>query len=172
MAPTLDRTAELMTDEDIRTVDLKLDRILVPTDGSATAVEATNMAIGIAKCTGAELIALFVTPGRVEFPEEYADTERLEGIKHTDAGLDVAKKLAEKNGVAIRTRVAAGAVGHEILAAAKDYAVQMIVMGTEGRTGFKRLALGSVAESVMKESDVPVLVVRHCSSEYCMTPRG
>lgn len=173
MAHTLDRTAELMTDEDIVELDLQVERILVPTDGSATAVEATKVAIAMSKrFGGAEILALFVGPGRVEDPMEYADMEQLEGIKHSTAGLDVAVKLGAKNGVKVTTFHRDGAVGHEIILAASEYGANMIVMGTEGRTGFKRFALGSVAASVVNESPVPVTVVRHCSTDFCMKPRA
>jgi len=172
MAQTLDRTAELMTDEDVTEVSMSVAKILCPTDGSATAVEATKVAISMAKCFGAEVIALYVDFGNVETPMEYLDTEALEGVKHSAAGLAVAAKLGVKNGVKVSCVTAEGAVGHQIIDAASVHGVGMIVIGSEGRTGFKRLALGSVAESVMKESTVPVLVVRRCSTEFCMTPRG
>lgn len=169
--PNLDRTAELMTAEDIVEVSMTVGRILVPTDGSATAVEATKVAISLAKCFDAEVIALFVGPGRIEDPIEYASQEELEGVHHSEAGLDVAVRLAEKNGVRISTDRREGAIGHEILQAVEAHRIGLVVMGTEGRTGFKRLALGSVAESVIREAGVPVMVVRHCSTEFCMTPR-
>jgi len=172
MASTLDRTAELMTDADITEVSMSVKKILVPTDGSATAVEATKVAISMAKCFDAEVVALYVEFGSVETPIEYIDTEAMEGIKHSSAGLDVAAKLGEKNGIKVTCVTSEGAVGNRIVAVAKDAEVGLIVMGSVGRTGFKRLALGSVAESVMKESDVPVLVVRNCTTEFCMTPRG
>lgn len=172
MAPTLDRTAELMTDADITEVSMSVKKILVPVDGSATAVEATKVAISMAKCFDAELIALYVEFGSVETPMEYIDTEALEGIKHSSAGLDVAVKLGAKNGVKVSCVTSEGAVGNRIVAVAKEADVDLIVMGSVGRTGFKRLALGSVAESVMKTSDAPVLVVRHCTTEFCIAPRG
>lgn len=172
MAHPLDRTAELMSDEDITEVSMSVSKILCPTDGSATAVEATKVAISMAKCFGAEVIALYVEFGNIETPMEYIDTEALEGVKHSAAGLTVAANLGAKNGVKVSCVTAAGAVGHQIIQAANEHGVGMIVIGSEGRTGFKRLALGSVAESVMKESIVPVLIVRHCSTEFCLKPRG
>lgn len=172
MANTLDRTAELMTAEDITEVNLNVKRILLPTDGSATAVEATKVAISFAKLAGAEVIALFIGPGHIEDPMQYIEQEQLEGVKHSDAGIAVAEQLGAANGVRVTGIKRDGAVGHEIIGAAKEYDASMIVIGSEGRTGLKRLALGSVAESVMKEAEVPVLVVRHCSTEFCMTPRS
>jgi nucleotide-binding universal stress UspA family protein len=169
----LDRTAELMTDADIDEVSLHMTRILVPTDGSATAVEATKVAISLAKALGdVEIVALFVGPGRVEDPLEYTEQEMMEGVHHSEAGLDVAVKLGEKNGVRVSTVKREGAVTHEILYVAERYNVQMIVIGSSGRTGFKRLALGSVAHAVMNEAEVPVTVVKHCSTEFCMKPRS
>lgn len=172
MAPTLDRTAELMTDADITEVSMTVKKILLPVDGSATAVEATKVAISMAKCFNAEIVALYVEFGSVETPIEYIDTEAMEGIKHSSAGLDVAVKLGAKNGVKVSCITSEGAVGNRIVAVAKDADVDLIIMGSVGRTGFKRLALGSVAESVMKSSDAPVLVVRNCTTEFCITPRG
>jgi len=172
MTHALDRTAELMTDEDIVEVTMHVGTILVATDGSATAVEATKVAISLAKRLGADVVALFVSPGAVEDPLEYAEVEQMEGIKHTSAGLDVAVKLGQRNGVTVRPMRLEGAVGHEIMEAAEEVRANMIVIGTEGRTGFKRFSLGSVAESVMKASRIPVLVVRGGSTEFCMAPRG
>ena len=172
MMRALDRTAELMTDEDITEVTMHVGTILVATDGSATAVEATKVAVSLAKRLGADLVALFVSPGNVEEPIEYEEMEQLEGIKHTSAGLEVAVKLGERNGVTVTPMRLEGAVGHEILQAAGEINAGMIVMGTEGRTGFKRFSLGSVAESVMKSSRIPVLVVRRGSTEFCMAPRA
>lgn len=167
----LDRTAELMTDDDIIELTLRVGTILVPTDGSATAVEATKVAIGLAKRLGSDIVALYVSPGRIEEPMEYDEIQQLEGIKHSSAGLDVAARLGMRNGVSVRTLHREGAIGREILDAVDELGVQLIVMGTEGRTGLKRFTLGSVAQSVMKEARIPVLVVRHGSTEFCMPPR-
>lgn len=169
---TLDRTAEKMTDEDIVQVDMTVSKILVPTDGSATAVEATKVAISMAKRFGADVVALFVGPGHIEDPIEYASQEEMEGVHHSVAGLDVARRLGECNGVMVHQASSQGAVAHEILRVAEEQECGMIVIGSSGRSGFKRLALGSVAASVMNEAHVPVLVVRNCTTEFCMTPRG
>lgn len=169
---SLDRTAENLTDADFSEVSLNVSRILVPTDGSATSVEATQVAVGMAKCFGAEIIALFVDPGHTMEPIEAMQEEQSEGVHHSRAGLDVAIKFAEKNGVKCTPIVSEGGVADQILQAAKDHDVQMVVMGSEGRTGFQRFMLGSVAESLVHNAHVPVLVVRHCSTEFCMAPRG
>jgi len=172
MSQDLDRTAELINDDDLGAVTMSVKRILVPTDGSATAVEATQTAIALAKCLGSEVIALFVAPGHIEDPMQYLEQEQLEGVKHSDAGLRVAQTLGERNGVNVIALTAEGAVGHQILEAVRDHDAGLIVMGSEGRTGFKRAILGSVAESVVRDAAVPVMVVRHCSTQFCIQPRG
>lgn len=169
---SLDRTAEHISDEEICEVSLPVRTIVLPTDGSATAVEATKVAISMASCFGARVVALFIGPGRLEDPIEYASQEQLEGVHHSDAGLAVALRLGEKNGVEVVADRREGAVAHEILQAASAHQAEMIVMGSEGRTGFKRLALGSVAESVVREAHVPVMVVRHGSTPFAMEPRA
>ncbi|MBI5231892.1 MAG: universal stress protein [Coriobacteriales bacterium] len=168
----LDRTAELMTDADITDVSMSVSKILVATDGSATAVEATKVGISLAKCFNAEVIALFVGPGNVEDPMQYIEQEQLEGVHHTAAGLKIAAQLGEKNGIKVTAAIAQGSVAHEVLEACKANDVNMIVIGSEGRTGFKRVALGSVAEAVLRDAHVPVMVVRHCSTEFCITPQA
>lgn len=169
---TLDRTAELLTDEDFTAKELRVERILLPTDGSATAVEATSVAVCMARCFNAEIIALFVDPARTMDPLEALQEEHTEGIHHSRAGLDAAVRIGQVNGIKVTPVIAEGAVGHEIIGAARDHDVQMIIMGSEGRSGLKRFMLGSVAESVLREAHVPVTVVRHCSTEFCMKPRG
>jgi universal stress protein A len=62
--------------------------------------------------------------------------------------------------VGIRYGASCGKPAEEILEAAKGHAVQMIVMGTNGRTGMNRLLLGSVAESVVRAAPCTVIVVK------------
>jgi nucleotide-binding universal stress UspA family protein len=167
----LDRTAENLTDADILDVTLSVKRILVPTDGSATSVEATRVAVAMAKCFGAEIIACFVDPGHTMEPLEAMQEEAAEGVHHTRAGLTVAIKTAEKNEIDVTPVVREGGIADQIVEAAREHDVQMIVIGSEGRTGLKKFMLGSVAEAVVKNAHVPVMVVRHCSTEFCMAPR-
>lgn len=172
MGSPIDNTAENLQEWEIPVVTLDVMRILVPVDGSATAVEATHVAVGLAKSLGAELVALFVDQQRAMDPIEALETEQFEGVHHSVAGLKVAETAGLKNGVVVKQLVREGAVGYEIVQAAKDERVDMIVMGSEGRTGIKRMLLGSIAEWVLREADVPVLVVPHCSTQYCLKPRS
>jgi nucleotide-binding universal stress UspA family protein len=64
------------------------------------------------------------------------------------------------SGVTIETRVLEGSPSSALLDVAKNTGADLIVMGSHGRTGLKKLWLGSVAESVVQEATVPVLIVR------------
>lgn len=171
MTSRLDNTAENMKDDEIGVVTYDVKRILLPTDGSATAIEAMNVAMGIAKRFGSEVVACFIDPSRVVEPIEEDMVEQSEGVHHSIAGLRVAVRSAEKNGVSIKSVVAEGAVAHAILATARDEECDLIVIGNTGRSGMQRLMLGSVAEAVVREADVPVLVVKHCSTTFCTAVR-
>jgi nucleotide-binding universal stress UspA family protein len=171
MTPRLDNTAEHIADDEIGLVTYDVKRILLPTDGSATAVEATEVAVGIAKRFGAEIVAIFVDPAPALDPLEDSMMEASEGVHHSRAGLHIAEVCGAKNGVAVGTVIEQGAVAHAILDAARENACDLIVMGNTGREGVKRLVLGSVAEAVVREAAVPVLVIKHCSTQYCTAVR-
>jgi nucleotide-binding universal stress UspA family protein len=68
--------------------------------------------------------------------------------------------MCDRNGVTCELEVLKGGVAKRIVAHANDWNADLIVCGDTGRTGLKRIALGSVAETVVKGSDIPVLVVK------------
>lgn len=131
--------------------------ILVPTDGSDQAERALAHGAELARRYGGTLHLLQVVDvvhlGRVSaVPEERdAATENLEALQSEYGG----------NGLAVRTTVAEGAPDEEILAYTDEHEVDTVVMGTHGRTGLRRHVLGSIAEKVVRLSDVPVLTVGH-----------
>lgn len=147
---------------DIQEVCVEVDRILVPTDGSEPSVAATEMAVIMAKTFGATLKAIYVDTGyeQLEYPEEAMDEDLFEGVHPSVKGLVVAKTMCERNGVACETEIVKGGVAKRIVAEAIEWDADMIVCGDTGRTGLKRIALGSVAETVVKGSPIPVLVVK------------
>lgn len=171
MTSRLDNTAANLADDQIGAVLYSPRRILVPTDGSATAVEATYVAVGIAKTFGSEVVALFVDPSHVVDPIEEEMVEQTEGVHHSSAGLHVAVVSGARNDVTVRTMTAEGATAHAILQVADDEECDLIVIGNTGRRGIQRMVLGSVAEAVVRNADVPVLVVKHCSTAFCTEMR-
>jgi len=147
---------------DIQEVCVEVDRILVPTDGSEPSVAATEMAVVMAKTFGATLKAIYVDTGyeHLEYPEEAMDEELFQGVHPSARGLIVAQVMCERNGVECIVEIVKGGVAKRIVATAIEWEADMIVIGDTGRTGMKRIALGSVAETVVKGSPIPVLVVK------------
>jgi nucleotide-binding universal stress UspA family protein len=154
--------AEDIKFKDIDEVCHQIDRILLPTDGSAPSVAATEFAVILAKTFGATIKAVYVDTGleTLEYPEEIEDEDVFEGVHPSVKGLAIAKTMCDRNGVTCELEVLKGGVAKRIVAHANDWKADLIVCGDTGRTGLKRIALGSVAETVVKGSDIPVLVVK------------
>jgi len=161
----IDKTAEQMSKADITKTVLDVKKILLATDGSAPSVEATKYAVTLAKLMKAELTAIYVDEQFALMPQEKLEEEVYEGVKHTPAGLQVAQWYGEKNGVKVKTISERGSVPKHIVEAAEREKADLIVMGTTGRTGLKRITIGSVAEMVVKAAHVPVLIVRRINEQ-------
>lgn len=153
--------------EDIKLGDIDevchgIDRILLPTDGSEPSVAATEYAVILARTFGATVKAIFVDTGleSLEYPEEVMDEDVYDGVHPSIKGLVIAKTLCERNGVECEVDVVQGGVAKRIIAVAEEWQADLIVVGDTGRTGIKRIALGSVAEMVVKGAPIPVMVVK------------
>jgi nucleotide-binding universal stress UspA family protein len=152
---------------------MNIRKVLVAVDGSKPAMYATDKAIDLAKKYGAELSALYVispdtrysysgitlSPGL--FPgalNELGGIVRGTGQKHLDK---VKRKAAEKN-LNVKTDIVVGitSIVKEIVEYAGKNKVDIIVIGSRGISGFKRMLLGSVASGVVTYAHCPVLVVR------------
>lgn len=143
-------------------------RILVPVDGSPTASAGLGEAIRLAKLTGGRLRLLYVVDELMfianiqEYAAYTADLARL--LKEGGvAVLTQALARAEAAGVSAETELIdsfSGRVADVIIERAKSWSADLIVLGTHGRRGLRRLALGSDAEQVVRTAPVPVLLVR------------
>ncbi|WP_348611287.1 universal stress protein [Halobaculum rarum] len=134
------------------------ERILVPIDGSDHSNLAAEHAINLAEQFGAIVHALFVV--EQAGPSGHWDfaVEKQEEIG--EEALDGVAALGEERGVRIERHVRRGTPSEEIVDAATDYEVHLIVMGTQGRTGFSRIATaGSTTERVVRLTELPTLVV-------------
>ena len=142
-------------------------RILVPLDGSAPSRAGLEQALALAKSEG----------GRVRLVHVVDENALMQGMEPAfnvgellDALAEEGRKLlAEASGLARRRGVKADAVLYEqhigrvadrIIREAKNWRADLIVMGTHGRRGIGRLVMGSDAESVLRESPVPLLLVK------------
>ena len=144
--------------------------ILVPHDFSTSANHAAAIARDEAKLHGGALVLLHVidlphqlSPDAVIVPPETGAPISVKqyAIDSAEAHLqDLADRLA-RDGVTARGVVVIGAPVDEINRAVERERADLIVMGTHGRTGFRHLVAGSVAERVVRSSKVPVLTIRH-----------
>jgi nucleotide-binding universal stress UspA family protein len=141
--------------------------ILHPTDFSAAARPAFRTALAWAQRDGARLHLLHVVTPPVTILEDSflsaRSWRRLEAdtLRAARRRLAPLQARARKAGVAVTGHVARSPVPFEEIArTAKRLGADVIVMGTHGRTGLARLALGSVAERVVAMAPCPVLTVR------------
>lgn len=142
-------------------------RILVPLDGSATSARGLQEAIRLAGAQKATLFFLHVVDDfrmLVEMTSVRSYEEMLKGLRHY--GLEIlgkARAAAEQAGVhheCLLREVTNERVAQVIVDQARQHGCDLIVMGTHGRRGFNRIAMGSEAEQVARTSAVPVLLVR------------
>jgi len=144
-------------------------KILVTTDGSTLANKAVKSAIELASTLDAELIALKVIPRYLQtyfegsIPLDNQQIMMLEKQWEDEAAEVLAKveKQAEKSGLILTTSIVkANIISEAIITFAQKKKVDLIVMASHGRNGFKRLILGSETLQVLTHSYVPVLVLR------------
>lgn len=143
-------------------------RILVPFDGSAPSRAGLREAIGLAADAGSELVVLHVVselPLLMGGAEAYVNYgEMAELMMTAGRGLvEEAAASAQKGGVACETQVIDGGatpVCDVILEQIAAQRCDLVVMGTHGRRGLRRLTLGSDAELVVRRASIPVLLVR------------
>jgi len=149
---------------------LPISKVLVAVDGSKPSLNASIYAIDFAKKNEAELIVLCIVSPVTYSQFEYANVGRLREIEKAEKDkaehdIDKVKQKATENNVKVKTEVLikyTSAV-KEIVEYAEINNIDLIVLGSRGRTGFKKLLLGSVANGVVTYSRCPVLVVKWAS---------
>ena len=140
--------------------------ILVPVDGSETSFAAVAKAAELAKAFGSKITVVQVLTLDPYIAAEYITANQTNDlIERARASivktLEEAKQKFTEQGVEAETKLLEGQViAREITNAAKELNADLIVMGSHGRTGLKKLFLGSVAQSILSEGTTPVLVVR------------
>lgn len=138
------------------------DRILVPTDGSENSDQAIEHAVDLAAKYDAAIHAVYVVnTGAVPSPDPGMREEFISAGE--DHGADAVQAVAaagKSAGIDVTTSVIRGVPYEAILDYTEDNDIDLIVMGTHGRTGLRHFLLGSVAERVIRHTSVPVLLVR------------
>ncbi|MGI9147355.1 MAG: universal stress protein [Chloroflexota bacterium] len=148
--------------------DLMAGRLLVPLDGSTFAEAALELAFDFLGPTG-ELVLLGVChpPGHVLLDEQgrplaYLDEQAEDRSRKAHEYLeDVARRLRQKDpDLHVSVDVRLGAPHTGILAAAAEHLTDLVVMATHGRTGMRRIGMGSVALDVLRRGSTPLLLIR------------
>ncbi|ENU99240.1 MULTISPECIES: universal stress protein [Acinetobacter] len=145
---------------------MSFEHILVPVDGSETSYAAVDKAVEIAKAFNSKVTVVQVLALDPYIAAEYitaAQTNDLVERARTAIlkTLDEAKAKFAAAGIDAETQLLEGQVIYsEIVKAAESLNTDLIVIGSHGRTGFKKLFLGSVAQSILGQANVPVMVIR------------
>jgi nucleotide-binding universal stress UspA family protein len=138
--------------------------IVIATDGSENSDRAVSYGIEIAKMSGATLHALYVvdTSSFSSIPMDAGWEAMYEILKNEGKkAVSYVKEAGEAAGVEVKEILEEGHPSNEIIDFAENNSVDLIVMGTHGKSGIDRFLLGSVAEKVVRNSKIPVMVVRN-----------
>ena len=139
-------------------------KILFPTDFSHTGDAALTMATSLARDTGATIMIVHVE----EPPTAYGGGEMYYGMM--DPATDDLKRMLHEvvpagEAVSFQHRLITGDPAQAIARLAESEDVDLIVMGTHGRTGLTRMLMGSVAEAVVRRASCPVLTYKQPSEK-------
>lgn len=134
------------------------EKILLPTDGSEESETAVKHAEELAERFGAEIHLLYV----VDITQGAGDPvfqARLENLK--ELGHETVQEIEEEiNAEKIETSIQTGIPYKEINEYVEEENIDLVTMGSHGRSGFNRLLLGSVTEKVLRTCSAPVLTVK------------
>jgi universal stress protein A len=150
--------------------DIAIRKILAPTDFSPASAKALKYALRFAYAFGSELTLLHVlepaiSPTIAGLPASPAFSE--EEMADAQEGLCALVNSARATGVVgARSTIRTGVATHEIVEAAKELDVDLIVIATHGYTGWKHFAIGSTAARVARAAPCPVFVVREKEHDF------
>ena len=142
-------------------------RILVAVDGSKSAMDAADYAIDMAKKFNARLTTLTVSHislssyGLASLPDAIKQSKEKHALE-SKQWFDKVSQNAKQNDVQIKTELIDSqmSVDGTIVEYAENHGIDLIILGTKGRSGIKKLLLGSVATAVVKYATCPVMVVK------------
>lgn len=155
-----------MNDKDVPTEnENKFSKILVAVDGSQASMDAADQAIEMARKYNSELIALHVILSDTTIfgtnPPQHIDEIKQQAQQYLDKIKQKLPNQHDNNKIQMRTELISSATAVAgIVGFAEKENVDLIVIGTRGRSGFKRLLLGSVASGVVNYAHCPVMIVK------------
>lgn len=134
------------------------DHVLIPTDGTETSERAVEHGLGLAAALDATVHALSVVQGAgaVQRDQLRADPEA-----EAERAIEAVERAGDDADVPVTTTLREGTPDEEILRYVDEEGAELIVMGTDERTGLDRVLDASVAESVLENTTVPVLTVKN-----------
>jgi nucleotide-binding universal stress UspA family protein len=143
------------------------EKILVAVDGSPTSLRGLDEAIKVAKAMGGRLMLVHVVNELViaadYVPSVYYEPILISLRESGEKVLEQALRIARRADVPCEQKLVetlGARAADEIVKQAREWPADLIVLGTHGRRGLKRLAMGSDAELVLRQSPVPVLMIR------------
>ena len=152
-------------------MEIGFSKIVVGIDGSEESMKAAEYAISIAKLYNAELNAITVltsdigyiysSPGVESPPLTVKEIVLLAGDE-AKKWFDEIKEKANKKGIQLKTEfiVAKKSLLNTILEYVEEHNINLVVVGTRGRSGIKKMLLGSIASGLITYSSCPVLVIK------------
>ena len=147
-------------------------KIVYPVDFSDYAEEILEYAVAMTKKFDAELHLIHVIPNLNYFTpyESFLTPENLVAIEQ-NIEKDVAEdfdKLTKDLDIPVKRVVKTGVTFLEIIDYVKEEGIELVVMGTHGRTGIEHILIGGVAEKVVRKSPCPVLTIRPRDKKFSM----
>lgn len=153
----------------LETTPLFIRKIMVAADFSSQSQMAVKYAARLAQRMKSQIEILHVVPTQLYVTDAYvlpAELDEAERARGGDALAEFTKKIPELHGLRHKDIVLSGPAAESIIEAARNHAVDLLVMGSQGRSGIKKLVLGSVAEKVVRNLHCPVLVIGpHCAPQ-------
>ncbi len=147
-----------------------ISRILVPIDGSKMSHKAAEYAVGLAKQTGASLTLLSVIDKRFVIEQSVSASASPTHLKESvedylkqsaQSSTDEIEKICKRNRIQYKAIIRTGHPVEQIVNEATKSKVDLIVMGSHGKSALKAAVLGSVTYGVIhKDTKIPVLIVR------------
>jgi nucleotide-binding universal stress UspA family protein len=130
-----------------RQAPLTFQRLLVASDGSPFSEAACREALSLARAWCSQLLAVSAAQKDADVPEAQEILHKL-------------RNMSDREGIPLITLLLTGAAGEAILRAAQTRGIDLIILGSHGRTGLTRLLMGSVAEEIIGQARCPILIVK------------
>jgi len=138
---------------------LPKEKVVVPVDYSDESLGAVEVARTLVKDSGHLYVTHVLSPMPATDPELLWESETYES-RREECEARLRERFADKHS-GVQVRASVGDPGSEIAAYAEEIGADLIVLPSHGRTGLKRLLIGSVAERVCRLAHCPVLVLRN-----------